>query len=56
MLGTIYSLRALDAIHLASAVVARSLLSREEMRFVCSDKELTEAAQKEGFTIWDPCN
>lgn len=55
MLGTIYSLRALDAIQLASAAVARSLLSQEDMRLVCSDKELIEAAQKEGFTIWNPC-
>jgi len=54
MLGTLYSLRALDAIHLASAVVVRNLVSPEEMRFVCSDKELIEAAQKEGFTTWNP--
>lgn len=49
-------LRALDAIQLASAVIARNLLSQEEMRFIASDKELLEAAQKEGFTIWNPCD
>jgi len=56
MLGTLYSLRALDAIHLASAVVVRNLVPLEEIRFICSDKELVEAAQKEGFAVWNPCS
>ena len=56
MLGNLHSLRALDAIHLASAVALRSLVPQEEMRFVCSDNELLEAARKEGFATWNPCD
>jgi uncharacterized protein len=47
-------LRALDAVQLGSAVVARDLLAAANMRFIASDKELLEAAQAEGFDVWDP--
>jgi predicted nucleic acid-binding protein len=47
-------LRALDAVQLACAIVARDLMKTPDMRFVASDKELLAAARKEGFTTWDP--
>ena len=50
-----YDLRALDAVQLGSAVVARDLISAPEMRFVASDHALLSAAGEEGFTTWDPC-
>jgi predicted nucleic acid-binding protein len=55
-LGSPYALRALDSIQLASAVSARLLRPQDEMRFIASDKELLEAAQKEGFITWNPCD
>ena len=50
-----YYLRALDAVQLGCAIVARDLLAAPEMRLVAADKELLEAAKKEGFDIWNPC-
>ena len=47
-------LRALDAIQLGSAIVARDLLVAPDMRFISSDIELLEAAREEGFEVWDP--
>ena len=49
-----YYLRALDGLQLGSAVVARDLLAATDMRFIASDKSLLEAAQAEGFDVWDP--
>lgn len=49
-----YSLRAMDAVQLGCAVVARDLLTAPHMRFIASNKELLEAAQAEGFDVWDP--
>lgn len=49
-----HHLRAMDAIQLGSAVVARDLLAAPDMRFIASDKELREAAAAEGFDVWDP--
>jgi predicted nucleic acid-binding protein len=49
-------LRALDAVQLGCAIVARDLLAAPDMRLVASDKELLEAAQKEGFDTWNPCD
>lgn len=43
-----HSLRAYDAVHLASAL---SFASGEQLDFACWDKELREAAQKQGFTL-----
>jgi predicted nucleic acid-binding protein len=47
-------LRALDAVQLGSAIVARDLLAAPDMRLVASDKDLLKAARKEGFAIWNP--
>ncbi len=49
-------LRALDAVQLASAIVARDLSATPDIRFIASDKELLIAAQKEGFQTWNPCD
>jgi predicted nucleic acid-binding protein len=49
-------LRALDAVQLASAIVARDLLAAPDMRFIASDKALLLAAHEEGFEIWNPCD
>jgi predicted nucleic acid-binding protein len=51
-----YVIRALDAVQLGSAIVARDLLSAPDMRFIASDKTLLEAARLEGFQTWDPCD
>jgi predicted nucleic acid-binding protein len=48
-------LRSLDAVQLASAIVARDLLASPDMRFVSSDLDLLEAAAAEGFPTWNPC-
>jgi hypothetical protein len=47
-------LRAMDAVQLGSAVVARDLMNAPDMRFIASDKELLAAALAEGFDVWDP--
>jgi len=44
-------LRTLDAIQLASAMLARK---DRPVRFVLSDRRLTAAAVAEGFQVWDP--
>jgi predicted nucleic acid-binding protein len=49
-----YFLRAMDAVQLGCAIVARDLLSASDMRFIASDKELLEAARQEGFDVWNP--
>lgn len=49
-----HPLRALDAIHLASAATMRD--SGLELTFVCSDKRLLAAALAEGFAVFDPAN
>lgn len=49
-----HQLRSLDAIQLASSIVARNHLAAADMRFISSDKELLSAAVKEGFKVWDP--
>jgi predicted nucleic acid-binding protein len=49
-------LRALDAIQLGCAIVARDLLGAPDMRFISSDKDLLDAAQAEGFETWNPAS
>ncbi|RLG45060.1 MAG: hypothetical protein DRN92_07145 [Thermoproteota archaeon] len=44
-------LRALDAIHLSSALWIRKYLN---VVFVCSDHNLKKQAKLEGFHVWDP--
>jgi predicted nucleic acid-binding protein len=52
-----HGLRALDSIQLASAIVARVLLDRNDsMTFAASDFKLLEAAKKEGFSVWNPAS
>jgi predicted nucleic acid-binding protein len=51
-----HALRALDAIQLGCAIVARDLLAAPEMRFLTADKELLAAAKKEGFEPWNPAD
>lgn len=48
-------LRALDAVQLACAIVARDSLAASIMRFIAADKDLLEAAKQEGFEAWNPC-
>lgn len=48
-----YSLRAGDALHLASALRAKQA-SAAELVFVASDKELVEASGTAGFSVLDP--
>ena len=50
-----HSLRALDAIQLASALLAKlTLRLQDSLTFVASDQRLLEAALKEGLATWDP--
>jgi len=49
-------LRALDAVQLGCAIIARDLLAAPNMRFIASDKTLLDAARAEGFDIWNPCD
>jgi predicted nucleic acid-binding protein len=48
-------LRALDAIQLGCAIMARESMVDPSMLFVAADKDLLEAAKKEGFELWNPC-
>jgi predicted nucleic acid-binding protein len=49
------TLRALDAIQLASALVIQKTLKRHDsLVFIASDKRLLDAAAEEGLKIWDP--
>jgi predicted nucleic acid-binding protein len=49
-------LRAMDAVQLGCAIVARDLLAAPDMRFIASDDALLKAASDEGFDIWNPCD
>ena len=50
-----HGLRALDAIQLATAIVARSSMpNSQSFMFVASDHRLLEAALRESFRTWDP--
>jgi predicted nucleic acid-binding protein len=52
-----YGLRALDSVQLASAMVARATLNgNDSMTFAASDNKLLQAAQKEGFSVWNPAS
>lgn len=48
-----HSIRALDAIHLSSALLARKLVGKK-LTFVCSDQKLLEAAKAQGLIVYDP--
>jgi predicted nucleic acid-binding protein len=49
-------LRAMDAVQLGCAIVARDLLAAPDMRFIASDESLLDAARAEGFETWNPCD
>jgi predicted nucleic acid-binding protein len=50
-----YSLRALDSLQLATAIVAQQTLAdRSPVVFVASDQKLLQVAEAEGFEIWNP--
>lgn len=49
-------LRAMDAVQLGCAIVARDLLAAPDMKFVASDESLLDAARAEGFETWNPCD
>ncbi|MEW6607726.1 MAG: type II toxin-antitoxin system VapC family toxin [bacterium] len=48
-----YSVKALDAIHLASALWLREEINKH-IKFVCSDKDFIKIVQQEGFEIINP--
>ena len=48
-----HSLRAYDAIQLAGCIALQSKVS-EQPSFVCSDRDLLQAAEREGFDVVDP--
>ena len=49
-----HGLRAADAIQLASALLARDVVSSRELTLLASDQELNAAASSEGLLILDP--
>jgi predicted nucleic acid-binding protein len=49
------NVRALDALHLATALIAaRTLNPGDTVQFVASDQRLLKAAMAEGLETWDP--
>lgn len=52
----VHPLRALDALQLATCIVAREVLQASEICFVSSDDVLLRAAEAEGFPIVNPTN
>jgi predicted nucleic acid-binding protein len=51
-----HDLRALDAIQLATAVLADISLPDDAFQFVASDTRLLKAAKAEGFETWNPAD
>ena len=49
-----HSLRAMDALHLATCMVARDTLQVTDICFVSSDEALLDAAEAERFEVLDP--
>lgn len=49
-----YSLRAIDALHLSSALWLKESIGETNIVFICSDRRLKEKAELEGFSILDP--
>jgi uncharacterized protein len=49
-----HPLRALDALHLATCLVARETLQVTDIYFVSSDEALLNAAESENFQVLDP--
>lgn len=51
-----YALRAYDAIQLAGCLVLKASAGPDFPTFVCSDRELLEAARSELLPVLDPCS
>ena len=51
-----YALRAFDAVQLAGYLALKSSAGSDVPVFVCSDRELLNAAAQEGIPILDPCS
>jgi hypothetical protein len=49
-----YPLRAYDAIQLAGCLALQETSGKDQPVFVCSDRQLLEAAACEGLTLLDP--
>lgn len=49
-----YSLRALDALHFASAIASNGLSSGQELYMVSADRKIVEACNRYGMLILDP--
>jgi predicted nucleic acid-binding protein len=49
-----YPLRALDALQLATCIVARDILLSGEMHFISSDEVLLRSAEAEGLIVVNP--
>lgn len=50
-----YSLRAYDAIQLASCLALKTTVGSERTTFVCADQQLLDAARSELLPVFDPC-
>jgi predicted nucleic acid-binding protein len=50
------TLRALDAIQLATALSAGQSSGNNELQFIASDDKLLPAAAAEGLDVWNPCD
>ena len=49
-----YPLRAYDAIQLAGCLILKAASGKDEPVFICSDRQLLEAAECEGLSSMDP--
>jgi predicted nucleic acid-binding protein len=50
------TLRALDAIQLATALLANRSPGAKDLQFISSDDKLLLAAAAEGLNTWNPCD
>jgi len=50
-----YALRAYDAIQLAGCLALKTAAGTDLPTFVCSDRQLLEAARSELLSVFDPC-
>ena len=50
------TLRALDAIQLATALFANQSSGTNDLQFISSDDKLLLAAAAEGLDTWNPCD
>jgi predicted nucleic acid-binding protein len=50
-----YALRAYDAIQLAGCLALKTVAGTDSPTFVCSDRQLLDAARSELLSVLDPC-